>query len=449
MPTRGKKTEHTKPLNPLEQSHKTYNQSIGELHKANEKLCDARDLLERAMQAHQQALECQRDATTRVNKACDEVLVRELKENPDEEWNCFYRRLKAYKEEKGEILFARVVGTGADKKASESANGTKTAKVEEDPVDEVVDTAAIATAEIVNDMVVDVADVDQATNTGEGEVVAETGKKNKNEGIGKDENESIGKDGALNEEEKYLSEWVSTMRKAPKKSVSEWRHKALDKLGFIWNQYDAIWTARYRELLEYKETYGHTQVPTSYPILGVWVGTQRKQYRLKQRGKYSHMTDERMAMLNSMGFVWEINSWNEKFEELKLFHNQHGHFLVPTEFPNKQLRPWISTQRSHFRFKQEGKASQMTDERVELLNSIGFPWKTKEDWQTRFNELILFFHEHGNLQVPRVYDKAPKLYRWVNCQKMEFQKHLMGHESRLKPEQIKMLDNLGFEQVVV
>jgi hypothetical protein len=98
----------------------------------------------------------------------------------------------------------------------------------------------------------------------------------------------------------------------------------------IRNQYDAIWTARYRELLEYKETYGHTQVPTSYPILGVWVGTQRKQYRLKQRGKYSHMTDERMAMLNSMGFVWEINSWNEKFEELKLFHNQHGHFLVPT-----------------------------------------------------------------------------------------------------------------------
>jgi hypothetical protein len=106
--------------------------------------------------------------------------------------------------------------------------------VEEDPVDEVVDTAAIATAEIVNDMVVDVVDVDQATNTGEGEVVAETGKKNKNEGISKDENESIGKDGALNEEEKYLSEWVSTMRKAPKKSVSEWRHKALDKLGFIW-----------------------------------------------------------------------------------------------------------------------------------------------------------------------------------------------------------------------
>jgi hypothetical protein len=192
------------------------------------------------------------------------------------------------------------------------------------------------------------------------------------------------------------------------------------------------------------------------------------------------MTDERMAMLNSIGFVWEVNTWNEKFEELKQFHSEHGHFLVPTgtskiicvlsliivhypclirwfccsmnatasiEFPNKQLRPWISTQRSHFRFKQENKASQMTDERIQLLNSIGFPWKTKEDWQTRFNELILFFHEHGNLQVPRVYEKAPKLYRWVNCQKMEFQKHLMEQGSRLKADQIKMLENIGFEQV--
>jgi len=41
------------------------------------------------------------------------------------------------------------------------------------------------------------------------------------------------------------------------------------------------------------------------------------------------MTDERIEMLNKVGFVWEVNIWNERFEELKQFHAQFDHFLVP------------------------------------------------------------------------------------------------------------------------
>jgi len=434
------------------------------------------------MQAHQQALERQKQATVQVNVACDAVLDKELKDNEEDEWNSFYKQLNDYKQENGEILFAKNIPSekGGGKVSAEAGDvetmaGTTTSTTTVNPEDVGIvieaaegmradagagadapavaegaslyaDAAAAAAADIVNEISSDIAttpDGGVQADTGQAESLGEASAASRN-----DEGEKgsdSGDEKASND--KTLPEWVCAMRKAPKKSISEWRHKALDKLGFIWNQYDAIWTARYRELVDYREKNGNTQVPTSFPVLGVWVGTQRKQYRLKQKGKYSHMTDERMAMLNSIGFVWEVNTWNEKFEELKQFHAEHGHFLVPTEFPNKQLRPWISTQRSHFRFKQENKASQMTDERIQLLNSIGFPWKTKEDWQTRFNELILFFHEHGNLQVPRVYEKAPKLYRWVNCQKMEFQKHLMEQGSRLKADQIKMLENIGFEQV--
>jgi len=246
------------------------------------------------------------------------------------------------------------------------------------------------------------------------------------------------------DKKKTLAEWVHSMRKAPKKSISEWRHRALDKTGFIWNQYDAIWTTKYRALVEFTQKEGHARVPINDKALGVWVGTQRKQYRLRQKGRHSHMTDERIAMLNKVGFVWEVNIWNERFEELKQFHTQFGHFLVPADILNKQLRPWISTQRSHYRFRQENKPSQLTDERIELLNDIGFPWKTKEDWQTRFNELVVYVHENGNLQVPKVYEKSPKLYRWVVCQRMEYQKHVEGQDSRLKQDQIKMLENIGF-----
>ena len=41
------------------------------------------------------------------------------------------------------------------------------------------------------------------------------------------------------------------------------------------------------------------------------------------------MTDERIEMLNKVGFVWEVNIWNERFEELKQFHAEFDHFLVP------------------------------------------------------------------------------------------------------------------------
>lgn len=108
------------------------------------------------------------------------------------------------------------------------------------------------------------------------------------------------------------------------------------------NQYDAIWTARYKELIAYKDKWSNTLVATSYPVLGVWVGTQRKQYRLKTKGKYSHMTDERMKLLNEIGFVWEVNTWNEKFEELKHFRMQYGHFLVPTGKCSNVMCPRVS-----------------------------------------------------------------------------------------------------------
>ncbi len=164
-----------------------------------------------------------------------------------------------------------------------------------------------------------------------------------------------------------------------------------------------------------------------------------------QQGKPSHMTVERVEMLNQIDFVWHVNTWNERYEELKAFKDQFGHFLVPTDYQNKQLRPWITTQRSHYRFLQEGKPSQLTDERIEMLDKIGFPWKTREDWQTRYQELVQFIEENGNCAVPRNYNRFPKLYRWVNCQRMEYQKYTEGSTSRLKADQISLLENVGFE----
>ena len=103
------------------------------------------------------------------------------------------------------------------------------------------------------------------------------------------------------------------------------------------------------------------------------------------------MTSERMQLLNDIGFLWKVNAWDVRFEELKAFNETYGHFQIPVDYPNKKLRPWITTQRSHYRFLQEGKPSQITPERIKLLDSIGFMWKTREDWQTRYEELVEYF----------------------------------------------------------
>lgn len=91
----------------------------------------------------------------------------------------------------------------------------------------------------------------------------------------------------------------------------------------------------------------------------------------------------------------------------------------------------------------------MTQERIDLLNSIDFPWKTKEDWQTRYSELLEFHKSNGHLNVPRVHDKSPKLYRWVNCQRMEYQKYVANQPCRLKADQAKLLDEIGFDQASI
>ena len=71
------------------------------------------------------------------------------------------------------------------------------------------------------------------------------------------------------------------------------------------------WLIRYEELIAFKQQYGHCNVPTRYvqnKPLGVWVSTQRKQYRLLIKDKRSCMTTERIAALEKIGFECNIDN---------------------------------------------------------------------------------------------------------------------------------------------
>jgi hypothetical protein len=68
------------------------------------------------------------------------------------------------------------------------------------------------------------------------------------------------------------------------------------------------WEDRWVQLKEYKRSHHHTNVPRSFPELGNWVHTQRKQYRAFLRGAKSSMTPERISKLRELDFNFEPTS---------------------------------------------------------------------------------------------------------------------------------------------
>ena len=117
-----------------------------------------------------------------------------------------------------------------------------------------------------------------------------------------------------------LGNWVSTQRRqfkalqegrAEATSMTKARAAKLDSIGFKWSTQDPRhipWSARYQELVAFREKYGHAQVPIGWEDnvqLSNWVSTQRQEYKLLQKGKSSRLTNDRIDLLNKVDFVWE------------------------------------------------------------------------------------------------------------------------------------------------
>ena len=77
--------------------------------------------------------------------------------------------------------------------------------------------------------------------------------------------------------------------------------------GVRFREYQAeIWSEKFEDLCEFRKYYGHCHVPHTYERnapLAQWVKRQRYQYKLKIEGKRSTLSDERVRLLNKIGFV--------------------------------------------------------------------------------------------------------------------------------------------------
>lgn len=230
--------------------------------------------------------------------------------------------------------------------------------------------------------------------------------------------------GPLNPQENiFLWKWVDEQRKN-EHSLSLERIKRLKDLGFQWAKYDIKWETNFLKLIEFKNKFGHTNVPPSYEedrSLGKWVS--------KVRSRRSGLKSYRLNRLKEIGFYWNPfdKQWNEGFSKLLEFKKMYNHCNVPENFKDDpKLARWVARQRA--------KRKKLENEKFEKLISIGFEFTPKADtWEKMFNELLAFKEKHG--QCYRDF-KNEKLNFWVQLQRK--------NKNRLSFEKVRQLEKIGF-----
>jgi len=92
----------------------------------------------------------------------------------------------------------------------------------------------------------------------------------------------------------------------------------------------------------------HVAVPVNNPKLYNWVKNQRSHYQDYLQGKPTKLTIERVAKLNDIGFVWQINmTWDYRFLELQHHYSTNGSAMVSRRNSStKKLGEWLKKQTS-------------------------------------------------------------------------------------------------------
>ena len=132
----------------------------------------------------------------------------------------------------------------------------------------------------------------------------------------------------------------------------------------------------FEKLIEYKEKHGNFYGVTRDEEIGIQVCGVRCAYKGIGTRK---LTLEMIEKLNSIGFPWEadINDYYAKwfpefYEKVVAYKAKHGTFYGITQ--DKEIGPQVQIVR--YAYKGKG-GTKLTQEMINKLNSIGFPWSAK------------------------------------------------------------------------
>jgi hypothetical protein len=163
----------------------------------------------------------------------------------------------------------------------------------------------------------------------------------------------------------------------------------------------------------------------------------------------SCLTQEQMKVLEFLHVPLTSRGddhWNRFFELLQQYGERHGHVLVPRLCEVPGLGDWVTDQRRQYKAWHQGQPSQLTKERREKLQGIGFAWQVRNrpEWEHRFQELIEYKGKHNDCKVPQHYKENRALGKWVAKQREQFKLLKKGQHSFLTPYRLEKLNTIGF-----
>ena len=211
-------------------------------------------------------------------------------------------------------------------------------------------------------------------------------------------------------------------------------------------------------------------VPHANFGLGSWVKRQQVQYSVysKGDGTKSELTEDRVRLLNELGFVWSrrTNTWNENFQRLVKWKEKHGTCYIPDDSDDPEmitLHKWVTDQRVHYKRhiaeKEAGssdannsakknskrKLPTLTPEKIDKLQSIGFEFDARDaKWLQKLEVLLNYKQRYGDFLVPSNYPEDPTLSNWVASQRAQYNLYKKGNKSHMTERRLKILNDVGF-----
>jgi hypothetical protein len=115
----------------------------------------------------------------------------------------------------------------------------------------------------------------------------------------------------------------------------------------------------------------------------------------------------------------------------------------------------VSTVRTQYTWREQGKKNSLTDAHISELDGLGFVWKvfnvgTKEGlsgdelWRKRVQELVAYRDTNGHCRVPFLYEPNKALGHWVSTVRSQYTWREQGENNSLTDAHISELDGLGF-----
>lgn len=218
----------------------------------------------------------------------------------------------------------------------------------------------------------------------------------------------------------YLGRWVQRQRTAYNENkLGEDRVRLLESVGITWEtESDRKFSRWIHLLVEYKKRHGNLAVPAGYETpegekLGNWC------YNIRSRYKKGHLSQERIELLDEMGFVWENFGlyWEDGYFHAKAYFFEHGNLAVTKRYQcddGFKLGLWLSTQRNVRKGKVSGN---LTEEKIRRLDAIGMSWESKSN--DRFGLYIKAYRRyklaHADSKVPFSYvdEDGMQLGKWA------------------------------------